>query len=248
MHRYVLGFLLIFGALAVQQVSADTLQNCGSCGGVVYTLTAIANGAPVNGQQYYDFKLVVDTTHIDKSTNPGAKLLTAVALKVPGASGATLSSAPNNSWVLIPGGTNSGGCKLNLSNGFDCAGSISGVTTGPNDIYTFIFGFKLPTGMSGDLTSGIDLKAVYDSVPGTFGGLQTSETFAAPVPEPGSLSLLAAGLAVAGLMLLKRRQSFRLSHNLSFKKGALSGAFFAFTGCSRSRAPLTVELPRNRRR
>jgi hypothetical protein len=74
----------------------------------------------------------------------------------------------------------------------------------PGDTYTFVFGFLLPAGSSGDLSSGLSLKALYDTTSGSFGGLQTSETFATPVPEPASLALLASGLLAIG-MLLKRR-------------------------------------------
>jgi PEP-CTERM motif len=214
MHRYVLGFLLIFGVVAVQTASADTLQNCGSCGGVVYTLTAAPDTFGL-GAGWFDFTLKVDTTHIGVST---AQVLNAVALKDPGALGAKLISYSAGSWTMIQGGTNNGGtsgtgCVMNTNNGWDCAqatavsgtNTAKGVPTGASDIYTFVFAFLLPSNSSGDLASGVGLKAYYDTTSGTYGGLQTSDTFASPVPEPGSLSLLAAGLAVAGLMLLKRR-------------------------------------------
>ena len=218
MYKYVLGFLLIFGVVAVQKASADTLQNCASCGGVVYTLN-VTPGTPgaTPGTEWFDFALTVDTTNISVST---AQVLNAVALKDPGALGAKLISYSAGSWTMIQGGTNNGGtsgtgCVMNTSNGWDCAqatatssdtGTAKGVDTGSSgDIYTFTFGFLLPSNSSGDLASGVGLKAYYDTTSGTYGKLQTSDTFASPVPEPGSLSLLAAGLAVAGLMLLKRR-------------------------------------------
>jgi hypothetical protein len=102
----------------------------------------------------------------------------------------------------------------NSNNGWDCAqatatftgtGTANGVPTGAGDIYTFVFGFLLPSGSGGDLASGVGLKAYYDTTSGTYGGLQTSDTFVSPVPEPGTLTLLGAGLAVAGLLALKRR-------------------------------------------
>lgn len=219
MHRYVLGFLLIFGVVAVQAASADTLQNCGSCGGVVYTLTAAPGAAgPSAGTEWFDFRLKVDTTHIGVA---GAQVLTSVALKDPNATGAQLISESAGTWTMVQGGTNvsggaggGGGCVLNTKNGWDCAqatavssgtGTANGVPTGAGDIYTFVFAFLLPSNSNGDLASGVGLKALYDTTSGAYGGLQTSETFVSPVPEPGSLSLLAAGLAVAALMLLKRR-------------------------------------------
>lgn len=208
MFKWVLGCLLLCG-LASSVTYADTIgPDCGSCGGVVYTLTYAPASAPSNGTQWYNFTLQVDTTGINVST---AKVLTAVALGVPaGATGATLVSAPlNGGWTMQPGGTNSGGCSGNGN--FDCArattaslgtGSAFGVPTGANDIYTFVFGFLLPAGSAGP--NAWDLKAVYDTTAGRFGGLQTSETYTTPVPEPGGLALLGTGFLVIGA-LIKRR-------------------------------------------
>jgi PEP-CTERM motif len=210
MLKWIVGCLLLCG-MACSATYADTIgPNCATCGGVVYTLTAAADHtltAP-SGKQWFDFTLQVNTSGINIST---AQLLTAVALKDPLASGAQLLS-PGTNWTNVPGGTsNSGGssgCQMNTSNGFDCAQYTGygayGVPTGPGDVYTFVFGFLLPAGSSGDLASGVSLKAIYDTTSGKFGSLQTSETFAAPVPEPASLALLASGLLVVGT-LLKRR-------------------------------------------
>jgi hypothetical protein len=212
MLKWVLGCLLLCG-IASTATYADTIgPNCSTCGGVVYTLTYAPGGAPSNGTQWYDFTVKVDATGINVAT---AQVLTALALKAPaGTSGVQLISAPaSGGWTLTSGGTNSGGCMYNTTNGFDCAqatatstgtGSGFGVPTGANDIYTFVFGFLLPAGTGGPISS--DIKAVYDTTSGTFGGLQMSpgEVMASPVPEPGTLGLLASGLFVMG-MLLKRR-------------------------------------------
>ena len=210
MLRWVLGCLFLVG-LGSCATYADTIgPNCGTCGGVVYTLTFAADNALIApaGQQWFDFTLKVDTSTINV---PTAQLLTAVALKDPLASAGLLLS-PGSHWSNVPGGTsNSGGsagCQLNTSNGWDCAqysgAGAYGVPTGPGDIYTFVFGFLLPSGISGDLASGVGVKAIYDATSGRYGGLQTSETFSSPVPEPASLALLAAGL-LAMATLLKRR-------------------------------------------
>jgi hypothetical protein len=216
MHKYALRLFLLFAVLGVAVASADTLQNCASCGGVVYTLTAAADSHGL-GANWYDFTLIVNTTHIAA----GSRVLNAVAMKDPSATGATLLSVSAGTWNMIQGGTNNGGtsgtgCVTNTKNGWDCAqatsasgiGAAKGVPTGAGDIYTFVFAFLLPAGSSGDLAAGVGLKAYYDTAAGTFSGLQTSDTFssaASPVPEPGTLTLLGAGLAVAGLIALKRR-------------------------------------------
>ena len=206
MYKYVLGALLLVGWVAVQPASADTLQNCASCGGVVYTLTAAPVSAPSGGKQWYDFTLTVDTSQI---ISP-ADLLMAVALGVPaGTTGFRLDGTPKvGTWTAQTGGISVGGNApagggCNGKGNFECLQS-GGVPAGPGDSYTFVFGYLLPAGLTGDLASGISLKAIYDADRGTFSGLQTSETFAAPVPEPGTLTLLGAGLFAVGL-LLKRR-------------------------------------------
>ncbi len=216
MLKWVLGCLLLCG-IASSPAYADTISGCGTCGGVVYTLTFAADGS-LSGGNWYDFTLKVDTTGITAS---GAQVLTAVALKAPGATGAKLLSYPSTGgWTIVPGGTSQsggatggGGCQMNTSNGYDCAqatatstgtGTGLGVPTGAGDIYTFVFAFQLPGAGSGDLVTGMSLKALYDTNSGSYGGLQTSGTFAAPVPEPGALTLLAAGFLLVGA-LLKRR-------------------------------------------
>jgi len=219
MFKWVLGCLLLCG-IASSAAYADTIgPNCSTCGGVVYTLTYAPDGSPSGGKQWYDFTLEVDTTGIDTKAYPNANVLTAVALGVPaGSTGVKLvSTPPSGGWTFTTGGTNSSGCSG--KGGFDCAqatltstgtGKALGVPTGANDIYYFVFGFQLPAGTSGEI--GSDIKAVYDATTGKFGGLQmspggvfASQSYtASPVPEPGALTLLAAGFLLVGT-LIKRR-------------------------------------------
>jgi hypothetical protein len=209
------------GPSCASSQGGGTAGDPGQCGGVVYSLTYALEGAPMNGNQLYDFTLTVNTSGLNTVLYPNVNVLNSVAIGVPNGSAVEVDSAPatGGPWNLVVGGTNSGGCHASNAN-FECAQATSsaGINISADGVlvpnatpYVWVFDILLPVGT---ITNGqhfaSDVKATYDNTSGSFGGLQTSAYIAASparvssVPEPGTMALTASGLLLVGTFLRRR--------------------------------------------
>jgi hypothetical protein len=106
-------------------------------------------------------------------------------------------TGPNGSWS--PG-------VISLLNGTDNTGTVmatgGGLPTTPNSWQDYTASFTTGATVSGDLT--IELSVVdAGSIQADFSNVLLT---ASPVPEPGTFALLAAGLALAPFVALRRKQ------------------------------------------
>lgn len=203
MHPHRLVLALGVGGLglgvAFAASAASIGPSCGTCQGSIYsiqttTLTPVATTATT---ETWDVAYTVDTS----GYNGGGTHLNQVALKVSSSivSGALL-SAPGGvvDWNVIMGGINASGCSM-AGSGFDCASATSvGVSpVVPGGTYTWVFQLVLPTG--GLLTGAnqASVKARYvDNGGNKVGALLSEDITLSVVPEPGSLVLLGAAVAL----------------------------------------------------
>ena len=228
------GFLLILAiaaALLSSPAFAGTVgPNCGTCNGGIYSLTYTFAGVDSHGNNLVDVTLTIDTNHIlDPAYNPDATAFAAgapiridnVAVKVSSSIvGGVLTQAPGgvNDWIVFSGGINNSGCNTPKNgNGFDCAdaSSLNGAPVVPTSPLVWVFQLTLPQDTVVALgPDGASIKARYVDKSGNhIGSLVSTDitlTLTPPltqVPEPGSMTLLGAGLLAVG-GLLRRRGSF----------------------------------------
>ena len=188
------------GFAATQVASADPIgPDCDTCQGGVYEL--LYNPVPLASDAdstVYGVVLRIDTTGY---TGDGASIGD-VAFKVsPNLDGVSVLDAPGGAgdWSSILGNLNANGCNDNADNsGFGCAASTDdGNATLPfAGIYQWIFAADVPNGTL--LTDAFEasIKVRFLDADGDKTGDLVSENITLQVvPEPGTLLLLAGGLA-----------------------------------------------------
>jgi hypothetical protein len=181
------------------------------------TYTATSSFVPVSGNTY-DVFLKIDATGFSQ----GSGFLDAVAMQFKTGSDiatVTLVDAPGGTsgWFLPdPGGLNKNGCdSVGVSSGDVCFQNNGANPAVPAaGIYNFEFAVTLPGGDA--LTAASDIKAGYNTLADNSGknlGLTSASITIdrhAPVPEPGTVGLLGAGLIGVSLMLKRSRRNLAL--------------------------------------
>ena len=193
-----LAAILAFGLAGTAK--ADPIgPDCGSCFGVIYTLTDLGLGG--GGSEL--IQLTLDTS----GYNGSGTLLDAVSVKVASSVTAVGSSVGVTNWSTQLGGLSAAGCDGSGS-GFVCAqaNTLSDALAVPDGTYTFLFdvtpGSALLTG-----SFGSSVKALYVDSTGKQAGITSEDiTLQSPpaVPEPASLTLL--GLGLAGIPFIRRKK------------------------------------------
>lgn len=196
---------LILGTTAAY---ADSIgPDCGSCQGSIYTLDfvpALSDLKPSDGK--FDTWLVTLTIDTTGYTGGGTHI-DEVAVKISsGVDQATLISAPDglSNWTLIPGGISASGCNGSGS-GFECADWVgtgfASVIPGATLQWVFQIDISGPVFSFDGSTELPSIKARYVDDSGNKVGALVSEK----VPEPGTLALLGAGMAVAAVRRRRAR-------------------------------------------
>jgi hypothetical protein len=176
--------ILTILALAVLALcfSVPAQADSTTAGGVVYTFTS----GEADGGGVFDVVLTIDTTGATAS----GTLDTFAFQAGPGATAAAIESVSSNAtgWT-VTGLGNVNQCGTGNLPFFCVQGPAITVTSGgPGDVFTFTFDITAPNAP----TDG-DIQAFQGQ-----GGLAISNEVGIGVPEPGSLSMLGAGLLALG--------------------------------------------------
>jgi hypothetical protein len=196
---------LITAASATHASAASIGPDCGTCQGSIYTLTNLGL-APIDlnsADGSFDTWRIALT--IDTSGYTGAGVaIDEIAIKVSDkVNQASMVDAPGavGSWQLLPGGLDANGCTGSGS-GFDCSDWI-GIGSSPAIVHGPLLTWVLDVDVASPLLQGFDqasIKVRYVDSSGNKVGALVSENIT--VPEPGTWSLLALGVAAT---LFRRR-------------------------------------------
>ncbi len=209
--------IAVFAFAGAARAGAGTIgPTCGTCQGSTYTLTNLGLAPTDLDSKDGTFDTWQIALTIDTSGYTGTGIqIDEVAIKIASSTNdAVLVSAPGGTadWTLVTGGLNANGCS-GKGSGFDCAdvvGNNLGAPVKTGTLLTWVFDIDI----SSALLTGLDaasIKVRYVDASGNKVGALVSEDITlskpspvgplsppSPVPEPGTLGLLAlAGLAVA---------------------------------------------------
>jgi hypothetical protein len=210
--------------------AASTIAyNCGTCGAhnVSWDVTYAVVNAGLN-QYTLNVTATYDPTGAGAPNGWDFSNINAVAFKISGASydsTPTVVGPAEDTWTLLGGGLNSGGCDGSGA-GFFCANSVGlgathNATAGTTTTDTWIFQLDLTGALDGTSVPGT-LKAQFTDASGNKVGSLVSEdaTFTAgcvvnctvgqqdvPVPEPSALVLLGGGLLFAASTARRRQRN-----------------------------------------
>jgi hypothetical protein len=179
-----------------------------TCQGSIYELTY--SGSPISSTattQTFEVTLTIDPTNY----NGGGAFIDNVAPKVSNSvTAALLVSAPTatSDWTLFMTGINAGGCSM-AGGGFVCAADSNPPADLPDEaplphagVYSWVFDLTIPTGTLLTAPNAATIKVRYTDSAGTKVGALVSEPITLEIiPEPSTLALVFAGLA-----LLTRRK------------------------------------------
>jgi hypothetical protein len=209
--RRFLGSFLWLGVLVAigvpSMAAAVTITDCDSCYGSEYTLTvADLGGGTLEATLQIDTSGFTGLPTADSISHVEFKVASEVLWLDP-ASAPTLTSAPTDlaHWVTMAGPLSNGGCG-GVSDGFVCSYADDPAYFAPvGGTLSWQWEFMLPEGVALSFPEEGHIGAKYNNsvevmlgsqllAPGTLDGWITS----APIPEPTSTVLFAAGALVIG--------------------------------------------------
>jgi len=205
----VLKTILLAAVIAVASAThanaASIGPNCGTCQGSIYTLANLGP-APIDlntadgSFDTWRIALTIDTSGYTGTGVAIDEIAIKVADKVDQASMVD-APGPVGSWQLVPGGLDANGCTGSGS-GFDCSDWV-GIGSSPAIVHGPLLTWVLDVDAGSPLLTGFDqasIKVRYVDASGNKVGSLVSENIT--VPEPGTWSLLALGVAAT---LFRRR-------------------------------------------
>jgi len=180
-------------------VGTLTLTNCGTgpgCPAATYSFDIGANSATLT-------IAIAPSATITSGVN---NVIGGVNLGFSGASsltGLTFSSTPSGTWnTIVSGSLSNSGCGNN-NGSFICA-SGPGVAISAGSTYVFTWDWTNAINPNSIDPTSVHIGANYNPANGLIVSCTTTECAGTSVPEPGSLTLLGAGLlALAGLARLR---------------------------------------------
>jgi hypothetical protein len=211
--RYNVKAALLLAAMGLL-VGADSVRaatlgpTCGTCFGSIYTLDYLGQSGSTILTETHRVSLTIDAHGFQEPANKPNQYISSVALRVSSlVLWAALESAPGgtSSWNTRYGSLGAGNCN-GIGLGWICAQDSqpnAAATSAANPVYSWVF--QLTTLRGTELFFGnneASIRANYDPMNGAV--MSENITLGGEVPEPATLSLLAAGF---GIWVWSRRRS-----------------------------------------